>query len=53
MLYAQDDIIRSELPCYLANRDSWEKSGNLKIDQKVKEKSGNFIKLTDWQSPIE
>ena len=29
-----------------------EKSLNLKIDQKIMEKSGNFIKLTDWQSPI-
>ena len=29
----------SGLPCYLEN---WEKSGNLKIDQKIREKSGNF-----------
>ena len=34
--------------------ENWpEKSGDLKIDQKIRRKSGNFIKLTDWQSPIE
>ena len=34
--------------------ENWpEKSLNLKIDQKIMEKSGNFIKLTDWKSPIE
>ena len=29
--------------------ENWqEKSSNLKIDQKIREKSGNFIKLSDW-----
>ena len=38
------------MPRYLENR---EKSLNLKVDQKVRKKSEDFIKLTDWQSPIE
>ena len=34
--------------------ENWpKKTGNLKINQKIKEKSGNCIMLTDWQSPIE
>ena len=46
----QTSEIKTGLLGYLEN---WEKSGNLKIDQEIKEKSEKFIKLTDWQSPIE
>ena len=44
------------LHCYHATwktRKVREKSLNLKIHQKIREKCGNFIKLTDWHSPIE
>ena len=37
----------SDFPHYLENKENQEKSGNLKIDQKIEEKSGDFIKLTD------
>ena len=47
------------LPLYLENRENQSKTGNLKNDQKshwiwkMTKKSGNFIKFTDWQLPIE
>ena len=50
------------LPRYLENWENQEKLGNLKtesekslnlkINQNIREKLGNFIKLTDWQLPI-
>ena len=43
-------IVKPRLPFYLENQ---EKSGNLKTDQKIWGKLGNFMKLIDWQSPIE
>ena len=46
-------LCQTGLPRCLENQENLGKSGNLKINQKIKEKSGNFIKLTDWQSPYE
>ena len=55
----KDCTLRYIQGCHaILNWENWEKSGNLKIDQKslgiwkLTKKSGNFIKLTDWQSPI-
>ena len=41
-----------ELPCYLENRENQKKSEFENWPKKIGEKSGNSIKLTDWESPI-